>query len=32
MMLGYSVSGFAELSSFADMWIENPLWLEKKKR
>jgi hypothetical protein len=26
MMLGYSVSGFRELSSFEDMEIENPLW------
>ena len=29
MMLGYSVDGFAELSSFHDMEIENPLWEEK---
>lgn len=28
MMLGYSVCGFAELSSFEDMEIENPLWEE----
>lgn len=26
MMLGYSVSGFAGLSSFQDMEIKNPLW------
>lgn len=26
MMLGYSVAGFAELSSFEDMEIENPVW------
>lgn len=26
MMLGYSVSGFAGLSSFHDFEIENPLW------
>jgi hypothetical protein len=26
MALGYSVCGFAELSSFEDMEIENPLW------
>lgn len=29
MALGYSVSGFAELSSFQDMLIENPLWNEE---
>jgi hypothetical protein len=26
MALGYSVSGFADLSAFQDMEIENPLW------
>lgn len=26
MQTGYSVCGFAELSSFQDMEIENPLW------
>jgi hypothetical protein len=29
MMLGYSVSGFSELSFFYDMEIENPLWEER---
>jgi len=26
MAIGYSVSGFCELSSFHDMIVENPLW------
>lgn len=26
MKLGYSVSGFCDLSSFSDMPIENPVW------
>lgn len=26
MLIGYSVSGFCELSPFADMAVENPLW------
>lgn len=26
MMLGYSVCGFCDVSSFGDMEIENPLW------
>jgi prolyl-tRNA editing enzyme YbaK/EbsC (Cys-tRNA(Pro) deacylase) len=30
MMLGYSVSGFCDLSSFQDMRITNPLWRKKK--
>jgi tRNA/tmRNA/rRNA uracil-C5-methylase (TrmA/RlmC/RlmD family) len=30
MMLGYSVSGFSELSSFDDLEIENPLWESKQ--
>ena len=30
MMLGYSVDGFADLSSFQDMEIENPLWNKDK--
>lgn len=29
MKLGYSVAGFADLSSFEDMEIENPLWEPK---
>lgn len=29
MALGYSVCGFAELSCFEDMEIENPLWEDK---
>jgi hypothetical protein len=28
MMLGYSVSGFSELSSFMDYEIINPLWVK----
>jgi hypothetical protein len=28
MALGYSVSGFADLSHFKDMEIENPVWAE----
>ena len=32
MMIGYSVAGFADLSSFQDMQIRNPLWEEKPKR
>jgi hypothetical protein len=29
MMLGYSVSGFCDLSAFQDWEIENPLWDEE---
>lgn len=28
MALGYSVSGFSELSAFEDMEIDNPVWKE----
>ncbi len=29
MMLGYSVGGFADLSSFEDWEIDNPIWNKK---
>lgn len=32
MMLGYSISGFCDLSSFDDMEIINPLWKEEKTK
>jgi hypothetical protein len=31
MMLGYSVCGFADLPSFEDYKIENPLWEKENK-
>ena len=32
MMLGYSVSGWCDLSSFQDMKVINPLWEKREKK